>query len=121
MSKLFKLKQWLTIDETANHLTGVLGETVCEKDVYRLAIYRHLRLSIVFVNHTQARLGKIFGENEVEWTEYPSDFFTDLPEEKGKTRMVMTSLAIGNDQFLNFESDVKSIDGIWDLMMIGSE
>lgn len=57
-SKLFKLKKWLTISETADHLSIVFGEKVKESDVLRLALDGHLRLSVNFVNHANARRGE---------------------------------------------------------------
>ncbi len=57
-SKLFKLKKWLTIPETADHLSIVFGENVKEADVLRLALDGHLRLSVNFVNHANARRGE---------------------------------------------------------------
>ena len=36
MSKLLKLKEWLTLDEAANHISNVLGEPVTLADIYRL-------------------------------------------------------------------------------------
>ena len=57
-SKLFKLKKWLTIPETADHLSIVFGEKVKEADVLRLALDGHLKLSVNFVNHARARRGE---------------------------------------------------------------
>ncbi len=59
MSKLFKLKEWLTIDEAAEHLTSVLGELIEEKDIYRLALDGYLQLSINIINGTQVHKGKL--------------------------------------------------------------
>ena len=33
MSKLFKLKEWLTLEEAANHISNVLGEPVTLADI----------------------------------------------------------------------------------------
>ena len=52
-SKLFKLKKWLTIPETAKHLSIMFGEEVQEADVLRLGLDRHLKLSVNFVNHVE--------------------------------------------------------------------
>ncbi len=46
MSKLFNLKEWLTVADAARHLTIVCGEDVTEADVLRLALDERLRLSI---------------------------------------------------------------------------
>ncbi len=34
MSKLFKFKEWLTLDEATNHISTVLGEPVTSADLY---------------------------------------------------------------------------------------
>ena len=59
-SKLFKLKEWLTIPETAKHLSIMFGEDVTEADVLRLGLDRHLKLSVNFVNHAYAKRGDKF-------------------------------------------------------------
>ncbi|MBU0485089.1 MAG: hypothetical protein KKB30_11330 [Proteobacteria bacterium] len=65
-SKLFKLKEWLTIQETAKHLSIMFGEEVSEADVLRLGLDRHLKLSVNFVNHGYAKRGDTFLPFE-EW------------------------------------------------------
>lgn len=59
-SRLFKLKEWLTIPEAANHLSIMFGEEVKEADVLRLGLDRHLKLSVNFVNHAHAKRGDKF-------------------------------------------------------------
>jgi len=55
--KLFKLKEWITIPEVAKHLTIVLGEPVEEHDVLRLALDRHLVLSVILIEPVHGRVG----------------------------------------------------------------
>lgn len=50
VSKLFKLKDWLTVEDAARHLSGVFSEPVSEADILRLALDRRLTLSVNFVN-----------------------------------------------------------------------
>lgn|GEM_PF-487871 len=59
-SKLFKLKEWLTVPEAARHLSNLFGEAVSEADVLRLALDGHLKLSVNFVNHAKAKRGGRF-------------------------------------------------------------
>ena len=56
MSKLFKLKRWLTIAESAKHLSMVFGEEVVEADILRLALDSQLTLSVVFHSGVLASL-----------------------------------------------------------------
>lgn len=118
MSKLFKLKEWLTLDETAQHLTVVLGEPVLEKDIYRLALDGYLQLSINIINGTQVHKGKLISPEDVEWHEFSSSL---LPNTVKKPVLIPDSLCIGENRFLKLEEKVKSIRGVWDLMMIGGE
>lgn len=55
MSKLFELKEWLTLDEAANHLSSVFGEPVTIADIYQLALDNHIMLSVNFINLAEAK------------------------------------------------------------------
>lgn len=68
-SKIFKLREWLTVPETAHHLSIMFDEEVNEARVLRLALDGHLTLSVNFVNHTYGRLGKAIPYEEIEWRE----------------------------------------------------
>lgn len=59
MTKLFKLKKWLTVPDAARHLSIVFGEEVREADLLRLALDGHLKLRVNFVNHARARCGEV--------------------------------------------------------------
>lgn len=115
-----KLREWLTINETAEHLTLVLGETVLEKDIYRFVLDGHLRLSVDFINHAYVKKGKIVGLDDEEWFEAISNMFPTKSVEED-THKIMKSDSIEGESFITFEDEVQVVDGIWDLMMIGSE
>lgn len=125
MSKLFNLKEWLTLADTARHLSIVFGEEVTEADVLRFALDGHLRLSVNFVNHARARCGKVVGYEDAEWDEFPAELVATLPnipdDAKGKPLPYMKSLNIDDKRFLNLEKEVTSLHGVWDLPMIGGE
>ncbi len=91
----------------------------------RLALDRHLTISVNFVNHAKARFGKVVGIEDVTWRELSSDFvdmIPNIPEEcKGKPTRFMVSENLDDERYLNLDSDVKTIDGVWDLPMIGNE
>jgi hypothetical protein len=62
---LFDLKEWLTINEAAKHLSNLFDQEVGEADVLRLGLDGHLKLSVYFPNHAYARYGKVIStENE---------------------------------------------------------
>ena len=57
MKKIYRLREWLTLDEASGHLSVVLGEPVSVAEVLRLALDRHLTLSVNLVNHAEAKPG----------------------------------------------------------------
>jgi hypothetical protein len=150
LSKLFSLKEWLTIADAARHLSIVFGEEATEADVLRLALDRHLRLSVNFVNHARARCGNVVTWEETEWQlvpktdlpwgpvieglvqattdEYRPDppklqaLYGALPEnERGNHYPMMRDLKIDGERFLALSDDVTRLGGVWDLPMIGNE
>lgn len=124
MSKLFKLREWLTVDEAARHLSVVVSEQVTPSDILRLGLDGHLVLSANFVNHAQAKRGKVVGLEDAEWREIPpglAGLFPGLPEKKGKPIRYLSSLNLDDERFLTLESEVQNIEGVWDLPLIGNE
>lgn len=124
-SKLFKLKQWLTLPEAARHLSGICGEEVTEADILRLALDGHLKLSVYFVNHADVKLGHVvhFPKDKLLANLKDGIFPTELRWIKGfYGETICLSTIIGEEKYLNLEHDkVIGIDGVWDLAMIGSE
>lgn len=127
MSKLFRLKEWVTIPEAAQHLSIVCGEAVAEADLLRFALQGQLTLSVYFVNHAKARCGLVVGLDEVEWRELPGVMTAALervPEsERGKPIRYIRSLPLDDEgnKFINLRDEVSTLDGVWDLPMIGGE
>lgn len=66
MSKLFKLKKWLTIPETEKYLTQLFGEEVTEADILRLALDGELTLSVNLVNGAYASQVNLTRELDVD-------------------------------------------------------
>lgn len=100
LSKLFNFKKWLTLDESANHLTTRLKEPVTQADILQLALDGHLTLSVNFVNTTYARVGKI------------------IPNNIDATGFI---IPINGREVFSFQDNIFSISGIYDLPMIGGE
>lgn len=125
MSKLFKLREWLTIPEAAKRMSISFGEEVTEADVFRLALDGHLRLSVNFVNHAKARCGKPTAIEDGEWFEFPAELVATLPgipeEARGKPLRYMSGLNIDGERCLSLSDDVTTLRGVWDLPMIGGE
>jgi len=114
LKKLLKLKDWLTVPDAARHLSILFGEDVSEADVLRLALDGHLTLSIHFVNHATAQCGKIIPLADAEIVEVPTI------DGDGVFKMIK-GLYLSDDRVLSFSRQIVSIDGVWDLPMLGAE
>lgn len=121
MSRLFKLKEWLTLDEAAAHISNVLGEPASIADLYRFALDGHLTLSVDFVNHAQAQKGKWVKTEDVEFNIIEEDPSTGeklgIPFASPKNH----EISVTEDDWILLDNPVSSIHGIWDLTMIGDE
>jgi hypothetical protein len=130
MSKLFKLKEWLTLEEAADYISAAIGEQVLIKDILRLALDKHLILSVDLVNHAYAKKGDIVGPEGVITGGMPAPWFADTLKEiaikNGNDpeiayQEIVLSLSLGDGLFLNRVDGLKSISGVWDLPLWGNE
>jgi hypothetical protein len=121
MSKLFKLKEWLTLEETATHISNVLGEPITLADIYRLALDSHLKLSANFVNGAQARTGKFVKTEDIEFREVENHLFTGEKLETPYSTPLNNETYVSGDDWVSLDPEVISIKELWDLTMIGSE
>lgn len=120
MSKLYKLREWLTLEESAAHISLVLGEPASIADLYRFALDGHLTLSVDFVNHATARKGRWLKTEEVEFELLEYDFLGNKhnpPYAMPKNCEIRAT----EDDWIALDKPVVSIDGVWDLAMVGAE
>lgn len=111
MSKLFKLKEWLTVPETAKHLSGIFQEEVSEADVLRLALDRHIKISVLFVNPCMARRCPII----------PTEKAKVVPSLDGE-RSVLLAYPLTPTECISMDGEiVKLRTDVWDLPMIRGE
>lgn len=117
MSKLFKLKKWLTVPDAAKHLSMVFGEEVTEADVLRFALEGDLRLSVHLVNGAYARMCFLINFNELEWHELPS------LDGNGTMKIAKGGRIFGNEKgcFQVSQNVAELENGVWDLPMTGGE
>jgi hypothetical protein len=137
-TKLFQLKEWLTIRDAARQLTLMLNEDVSEADIYQLALDGNLILSVYLPNEVDARKGRLIQYDEVKWNGFPqlddceyikgSDGKINMVHKKTKPLMhIPDALLIDGDvpvqeaRWLRLEEQVSRIDGLWDLAMMGAE
>ena len=116
MGKLFNLKTWLTVADAAQHLSIVFGEEVTEADVLRLALDGQLKLSVDFVNHAEARCGKVIPLSEAKTMTVPDIFKKDE-----ETHDIILALRLNDRDFLELDEKIVTLQGVWDLPLIGNE
>ncbi len=134
ISKLFSLREWLTVPEASRHLSVIFDEEITEAQILRLSLDNHLKLSVNFVNHARARCGQVVSEENAVWEEYPPDsLFAQVARtanrihnkqikiDKKKPLKVLKSQDLGDGRFLNLSNRITSIEGVWDLCMLGNE
>ncbi len=109
MSKLLKLKEWLTVNEAARHLSVLFGEDVNEADILRLALDGNMTLSVNFVNHAEAKRQKIIPIEDAE----------RIVGLRGE--MVVLGDYWTDTEVMVSDSDVVTINGVFDLAMVGGE
>jgi hypothetical protein len=118
MGKLFNLKQWLTVEDAAKHLSIVFGEDVSVADVFRLALDRELTLSVNFVNGAHGRPGVLVPIEEAPYEEVLMLTGCELLRIYGGPRISTNGM---ESHILQLEKYVARLTGVWDLPMIGGE
>lgn len=114
MSKLFKLKEWLTVPDAARHLSIVFGEEITEADVLRLALDGHMNLSVNFVNFAMAYFCNVVPFSEARIV--PGFLFEGQEPYK-----VCLDQHLNNQEVLQIGKEIVQIEGVWDLLMVGGE
>ena len=118
--RLFNLKNWLTIEEAAKHLSALLQEEVSAADVLQLGIDQKLQISVRFVNHVYALRGKIINLADASYKEIPA---LSSPDKNGTSKFVRiyNGVRIGHDQIFESDDTLITLTGVWDLPMLGGE
>lgn len=120
--KVFRLREWLTVPEAARQLSSLIDEPVSEADVLRLSLDGHLTLSVLFVNHGHGRCGPVVSKADARRFEFAlsslelKQFDADMGWFCG-----FHGLVIGDDEVFEPAKEVVSIEGVWDLPMLGAE
>jgi hypothetical protein len=117
VSKILELREWLSIDEAARHLSTALGEPVTVADVLRFGLDASspLTLSVNFLNHAYATVGKCVPLAQAKRV-------PGIPLPAGRERYeVVLGLQLEDEQVVQFEGPVRSVEGVWDLPMVGGE
>ncbi len=116
MSKLFKLKVWLTIPEAAKYLSAALSEDVSDADVLRLGLDGHIKLSVHFLNMAWGKQWVPVTIEDVEWELYASPDGDMIRSPKNGT------VWVSQDDTRQLSTTIQQLDAeAWDLPMIGAE
>ncbi|WP_260259657.1 hypothetical protein [Vibrio intestinalis] len=120
MSKLWKLKSWLSLDEGANMISTVLGEPVEIKDLYRFALDGHLNLSVNFVNLTPFKKVTVIKAEDVQYKTITCKLGN--PSKTLETRVPLAEHRISKSHWVKSSSkECIKVKGIYELAMIGAE
>ena len=124
MSKLFKLKEYLLLDEAIAYLSSVLEEEVSIADIYQLALGYKITISVKFDGFIAVADGRIFDDNSEKKThtiEIDRDFFTNAKLDKPYLMNKSDAHLIKSNGFVFFDKELTYTSGIFDLSMEGSE
>lgn len=122
MSKLLKMKHWVTLPDAARHLSAMFDEAVDVADVLQLGLDGRLKLSVVFDDPVKVQPKKLVSEADARKA-------LGLPEDAGKREFGVRGCYMHDGMVLIDDGPrVKdcfppppSARGLFDLPMIGGE
>lgn len=118
MSKLLRLKRWVTLDEAARRITAICEETVTEADVLQLALEGHIKLAVHLINGACARACQKVDVSKIEYDQIPS-FNGRASFDFPKNGRVFT---LSNGLAYQVSKEIHPLgEGVWDLPLFGSE
>ncbi len=120
MSKLFKLKEWVTVPDAAKRLSITLSEEVTEADIFNFALNGHLKLSGQLVNEAYGRQCVAIKVEEIEWNEI------QIQNLSGGNSIIKIPKGgrVWQDESGCFQVQKNVVElngGIWDVPLIGGE
>ena len=120
MSKLLKLKSWLSLEEGAKTISTLLGESVDISDLYRFALDGHINLSINLINPTPVRKVSVIRTEDLQHKTVKLSH-KSLPQNL-RANVPIAEYPISNKYWVESESkDWNNVKGVYDLAMIGAE
>lgn len=141
MSRLFHLKEWVSVADAAQYLSISLGESVSEPDILRLALDGHLTLSVYLPNGATVTRGKIvthslaevvaaMADNKVpdglDWVPMPKSLaqkgYAARPDDSDEDVPLIISLRVDDSRWITLDrKKIVSVWELWDLPMFGGE
>lgn len=123
MNKLFKLKEWLTLEETSRRLTTSFQEAVSVADCLQLALDGHIKISVLI---EKSKFG-IRCKEEIIGSELLYGF-VEFMKETGKFSEEMIKTAenglkshANQKEIVQYGDVFKVSHGVYDLPMMGAE
>ncbi|RTR40552.1 hypothetical protein EKG38_01115 [Shewanella canadensis] len=123
MKKLFKLKEYLTIEEAAEYLSSSIEEPVSQADLYWLVQEKQLTMSVKLSTQAYVKGGQYITPQDNDSDTYQVDYNLATNEALDEQYQINLDdeLQVGENRWLAFDKKVHVIDGVWDLPMIGLE
>ena len=118
MSKLFKLKKWLTLQDSARHLALAFGEDFSETDVLQLVMAGTLEISVIFPNITKGFYGVLVPRDDVAECDRTPELSLDGIDTvyKYSGPMILDDDGWGVSMFKRSDS-LSNLQGLYDLPM----
>ena len=115
--KLFKLKEWVSVESAAEILSNTFEETVTRADIFQLAYEGQLVLSVNYPAYINAYSGEV--------KDFDPSLLKDLPNIDGGTpKKWLDGIYLDeaeNKVVVWDRSRVRRLTGLWDLSMRGAE
>lgn len=122
MSKLLKLRPWLTLAEAAGRLTASMQEPVAEADLLHAALDGHLRLSVHIPRPSPAWLCSLVPAESVGLKPlYVPGMEVLPPSFLGPPLMVPDADPLPDGRFIRAGNEIETISGTWDLLLAGQD
>lgn len=120
MSKLIKFKKNFTLTEAANYLSTLCEEPIFLSDIYEFVLSGELTLSIRFMNPTYGLKGRIIQGQDGDMFQLSKDLVTGEQLDEPQIGYIDdNAIPMCDENWLVYDNKVHSIDGIWDIQMIG--
>lgn len=123
MRKLFKLKNWLTLEETSRRLSTTFEEQVSIADCLQLAVDGHIVISALFTKSYYGVKAKVVNTTwrNILVPTSNSKVGEDVPMDLFNTTYKADFLDSYCDHIIKSGGIITVPSGVWDLPMIGSE
>lgn len=122
--RLLRIRDWLTVAETARYLALIFEDDVTEADVLRLGLDGHLKLSVRFVNHAIAKRHRELADAEIGEGRGRLEQLTAECREAAAAGLPFPTkvLTAEEEEIQREDRRIYTLgDGIYDLPMIGAE